>query len=252
MIDVKELGISFGANRIIAGIDFSLERGETLVILGRNGSGKSVILKSVAGLIDEFTGSISIGGADIKEYFLARDAVRATEARRAGVAYVFQKGGLFDSMNLFDNAAFGLRRMGISESDVADSVSNALYRVGLKGSETKLPSELSGGMQKRAGLARAVCMNPEIILYDDPTAGLDPILSDSIAELMLEIRGALGTTSIVVTHDLGVTKKIADRVALLYRGKFVFYGPKEDFFKMNDSYTRQFITGDIEGPIDIL
>ena len=167
------------------------------------------------------------------------------------VAYVFQKGGLFDSLDVFENVAFGLRRRGVDEDRIRGIVESSLARVGLAGSESKLPSELSGGMQKRVGLARAVCFNPDIILYDDPTAGLDPVLSDSIADLILEIRGSFSSTSIVVTHDLKLVEKIADRVALLYGGRIVFEGSGEEFFRADDPFARQFIAGDIDGPIDI-
>jgi phospholipid/cholesterol/gamma-HCH transport system ATP-binding protein len=251
MIEVKSLNINFYDNHVIQGVDFTVDKAETLVILGRNGAGKSVILKCVAGLLSDFQGTVQIDGVDITKYYAGREASEHGAQKKAGVAYVFQKGGLFDSMSVFDNTAFGLRRLGVDETGVDDSVSNAIYRVGLKGSEQKLPSELSGGMQKRVGLARAVCMSPDLILYDDPTAGLDPMLSDSIADLMLEIQDSTGATSIVVTHDLMVARKVADNIALLYRGKFVFYGSTESFFSMENSYARQFINGDIEGPIDI-
>jgi phospholipid/cholesterol/gamma-HCH transport system ATP-binding protein len=130
-------------------------------------------------------------------------------------------------------------------------VKQSLARVGLRGNESKLPAELSGGMQKRVGLARAVCMEPTVILYDDPTAGLDPILSDSIADLILEIRNAIRTTSVIVTQSLEVARKVADRIALLYDGRFVFIGTADEFFSGSEPHARQFIEGDIEGPIDI-
>ncbi|HPJ42125.1 MAG TPA: ATP-binding cassette domain-containing protein, partial [Spirochaetota bacterium] len=162
----------------------------------------------------------------------------------------FQKGGLFDSMSVFDNAAFGLRRMGLTESEVESRVLSSLERVGLKGSEKKYPSDLSGGMQKRVGLARAVCMEPDIILFDDPTAGLDPILSDSMADLILDITGTSGKAAIAVTNDIKVAEKIAHKAALLFDGRFVYYGSGKGFFLEADDYSRQFINGDIEGPID--
>jgi phospholipid/cholesterol/gamma-HCH transport system ATP-binding protein len=252
MISVKNLSVSFSGKVIIDDISLQVNQGETLAIMGKNGSGKSVILKSIAGLINNYKGAIQIGGKDINEIFHLNKRKGKEKLPYCEMAYVFQKGGLFDSINVFDNTAFGLRRMGVSEDEIIERVSSAIERVGLKGADSKLPSELSGGMQKRVGLARAVCMKPGVILYDDPTAGLDPILSDSIADLLLEIKSSLNTASIVVTNDLKVAKKTADRVALLYSGKFVCYMETEDFFREIDQYSKQFIRGEIEGPIDIL
>ncbi len=250
MIDVKGLRIAFNGNTVIDGIDLFVPEGGTLVLMGKNGSGKSVILKALAGLID-YRGEVVINGTDIQDLYRERARGRADDINRFRVAYVFQKGGLFDSMDVFENVAFGLRRMKVDERSIESMVKASLARVGLKGSEGKLISELSGGMQKRVGLARAVCMNPNIIFFDDPTAGLDPILSDSIADMMLEIKNSLNTTSIVVTHDNKVAMKVADSIALLYQGKIVSGGETDKFFSSPDSYARQFLDGDIEGPIDI-
>jgi len=252
MISVKNLSVSFFNKAVIDDISFQVNQGETLAIMGKNGSGKSVILKSIAGLIDNYKGEIQIDGKDIKELFNNNRKRGKEKLQYCEMAYVFQKGGLFDSIDVFDNTAFGLRRIGIPEEEVTERVISAIERVGLKGADSKLPSELSGGMQKRVGLARAICMRPGVILYDDPTAGLDPILSDSIADLLLEIKGSLNTASIVVTNDLKVAKKTADRIALLYSGKFVSCLKTEDFFQEIDQYSKQFIRGEIEGPIDVL
>jgi phospholipid/cholesterol/gamma-HCH transport system ATP-binding protein len=250
MIRVKDLRIAFDGRTIVDGIDFSVTEGATFVLMGKNGSGKSVILKALSGLID-YSGTIEINGIDIRELYRDRFRVITEVSRQFRVAYVFQKGGLFDSMNVFDNVAFGLRRMNVGEDSIETMVVNSLARVGLKGSEGKLISELSGGMQKRVGLARAICLNPNVIFFDDPTAGLDPILSDSIADLILEIKNSLNTTSIVVTHDATVARKVGDSIALLYNGKIVHEGNSDAFFSGSDSYARQFLEGDIEGPIDI-
>jgi len=249
MIDIKNLKVRFDGNNIINGIDLHIDRGENFVLLGKNGSGKSVVLKCVAGLIDHYSGKISVDGND--NFRSGSADSNEDNVQICRLAYVFQKGGLFDSMNVFDNVAFGLRRTGMDVSVMEKRVTHSISRVGLSGSELKLPSELSGGMQKRAGLARAICLNPEIILYDDPTAGLDPVLSDSIAELMLDIRRSLDTTSIIVTHDLMVAEKVADRIGLLYKGRLVFLGTGEEFFSESNSYAAQFIQGETEGPIDI-
>ncbi len=252
MIDVRDLRVAFNGKPVLQGLDLSVGQGESLVILGKNGSGKSVMLKCIAGLIDSFQGDISVRGRSAGS--LQGDGGTAGTGGGKGprLAYVFQKGGLFDSMSVFENVAFGLRRMDIGPDEVEERVQASLARVGLSGSEDKLPSELSGGMQKRVGLARAVCMEPEIILYDDPTAGLDPVLSDSIADLMIEIRDSLKTTALVVTHALKVAEKVADSMALHYDGRIVFYGRVADIFSKSDPYARQFIEGDVEGPIDIL
>jgi phospholipid/cholesterol/gamma-HCH transport system ATP-binding protein len=249
MIDIAGLGISFDGRNVLDGVDLKVDSGKTTVLLGRNGCGKSVLLKIVAGLIKGYSGKITIDGNDVKEVYRAKG--RIDESLVIKTAYVFQKGGLFDSMSVFDNTAFGLRRLGFSEEEILKKTAVVLERVGLQGSEYKLPSEISGGMQKRAGLARAICMEPEIILYDDPSAGLDPILSDSIADLIVDIQKSSNTTAIAVTHDLAVAEKIADRIALLYEGKIVFSGSPESFFSKENEFARQFIEGDPMGPIDI-
>jgi phospholipid/cholesterol/gamma-HCH transport system ATP-binding protein len=248
MIDIKNLTITFEERAVLNGIDLNVREGETLVLAGRNGSGKSVLLKIVAGLIRGYGGSVKIKNSDIKDRYSSGGAVDPGSFK---IAYVFQKGGLFDSMSVFDNTAFGLRRMGLDEDEVSSRALAVLERVGLKGSENKLPSEISGGMQKRAGLARAICIDPDIILYDDPSAGLDPILSDSISDLIADIKRDSRATAIAVTHDLAVAEKIADRIALLYEGRIVFSGTPESFFNKDNEFTRQFIEGDPQGPIDI-
>lgn len=250
MISIKGLRISFSGTTVIDGVDLHVPEGKTLVLMGKNGSGKSTILKALSGLID-YDGSIEINGTDIRELYRDRYNTGAHGAAPLRIAYVFQKGGLFDSMNVFDNVAFGLRRLGADSPSVEKRVAESLARVGLKGNELKAISELSGGMQKRVGLARAVCLEPNVIFFDDPAAGLDPILSDSIADLICEIRQSLNATSIVVTHDAVVARKVADSIALLYNGRIVYVGDSAGFFSMSDPFARQFIEGDAEGPIDI-
>jgi phospholipid/cholesterol/gamma-HCH transport system ATP-binding protein len=250
MIQVKDLSISFNRKTIIDRISFFVPEGKSLAIMGKNGSGKSVILKALSGLID-YEGTVDINGIDISELYKDRYSISSDDVNRFRIAYVFQKGGLFDSMNVFDNVAFGLRRMKVEEESIEKMVVNSLARVGLRGNEQKMISELSGGMQKRVGLARALCFNPNIIFFDDPTAGLDPILSDSIIDLILEIKNSFKTTSIIVTHDSKLVQKVADSIALLYNGKIVFEGDSGSFLSKSDPYARQFIEGEIEGPIDI-
>jgi|SRR6056297_2079200 len=247
MIQVKSLTVTFEENTVLRDVSFDVPAGGIMAVLGKNGSGKSVLLKTVAGLIPQFSGSILLNGHPLSmgdEY--GQDSTGGTD-----LAYVFQKGGLFDSMSVLDNVAFGLRRRGDDESSIIQMVTDSLSSVGLSGSEEKIPSQLSGGMQKRVGLARAICLSPAIILYDDPTAGLDPILSDAIADLILNIKKTQNATSIVATHDLKVARKIADSIAMIYENKIVLHMNCEEFFRAENPYARQFINGDIEGPIDI-
>ena len=247
MIQVESLTVSFKENTVLRDVTFEVPRGQIMAVLGKNGSGKSVLLKTIAGLVPGYTGNISIHGQQLSS--LLENA--QGQPGRTDLAYVFQKGGLFDSMSVYDNVAFGLRRRGEEESSIIQMVTDSLTGVGLSGSEQKLPSELSGGMQKRVGLARAICLSPAIILYDDPTAGLDPILSDAIADLILEIKNRQNATSIVATHDLKVAEKIADSIAMIYNNEIVLHKRCSDFFTAEDPYARQFINGEIEGPIDI-
>jgi len=242
MINIKDLSVIFENKTILKNINLHINRGRTIVLFGKNGSGKTVLLKVLAGLIESYSGTIEINGQDIKN---------GKAGSQTTMSYVFQKGGLFDSMNVFENVAFPLRRAGKNADEISRIVSDSLNRVGLSGNESKLPSELSGGMQKRVGFARAICTNPDIILYDDPTAGLDPILSDSISDVIKEIKDAYKSTSFVVTHDIEVARKVADEIALLYKGELVFDGPAPDFFSKNNPYARQFIEADLQGPIDI-
>jgi phospholipid/cholesterol/gamma-HCH transport system ATP-binding protein len=249
MISVRDLSVSFGNKKVLNSINLDVKKGATFSILGKNGSGKSVLLKAMAGLISGYSGTIMIAEKDIHEIYDV-EAFHRPKDDAFSISYVFQKGGLFDSMNVFENVAFPLRREGKSNEETGEKASAALKEVGLSGSEKKMPSELSGGMQKRAGIARAICTAPDIILYDDPTAGLDPVLTDSITDLMIRIKNDYKSTSIVVTHDLKVVKKIADETALLYNGSIVFSGSAERFFLKDDPYTTQFIEANLDGPID--
>jgi phospholipid/cholesterol/gamma-HCH transport system ATP-binding protein len=248
VIKVTNLAVSLSGREILKGLTFEVPRGSCAVIMGKNGSGKSVLLKTIAGLITHYDGVIEINNIELSDY---RKSAGMGRDERSTLAYVFQRGGLFDSMSVFDNVAFGLRRQKLDEELIHGRVLESLQRVGLLGNEGKLPSELSGGMQKRVGLARALCQNPDIILYDDPTAGLDPVLSDSIADLMGEINRSFHTTSLVTTHDLKIARKIGNSIALLYDGRFVFEDKVDIFFQTDDPFARQFIAGKTKGPIDL-
>jgi len=243
LIEIKSASISFGKKNVLQNVSVKSEIMSNTVILGKNGSGKSVLLKIAAGLLVPDSGEVLFDGKKIssEDYF---------RANKLSIGYVFQKGGLFDSMNLFDNVAFPLRRKGLTENEIPDIVLYNLRRVGLEGSEEKFPTELSGGMQKRAGIARVLAMKPKVILYDDPAAGLDPVLTDSIADLILEIRETEKTTSLIVTHDMKFAEKIADEIVLLDSSQIVFYGDKNKFFSLEDPFAHQFVKGEIEGPIE--
>jgi len=244
LITVRNLSFSTDERYILKDINFSLYSGKIVVLLGKNGSGKSLLLKIIAGLVCDFSGEVFLGGIPVTSR-------RASPSIKPLLAYVFQKGGLFDSMTVYENTAFALKRIGIPENEIPLRVADSLAKVGLSGSEGKMPSEISGGMQKRVGIARAISMNPDIILFDDPTAGLDPLLSDSIADLILEVTKTAGKSAIVVTNDIDVAFKLADEVALLVDGSFVFWGASSEFFRGNNDYVLQFIKGADNGPIDL-
>ena len=248
MITVEHVRLTFNNHAVLQNVCFSVPQGSIYVILGKNGSGKTVLLKTIAGLFPHFTGTIAIADITLQEYQAL--AIEEKMKRNITMAYVFQKGGLFDSMNVFDNVAFGLRRRKEDEAIVTTKVMEALEWVGLADSENKLPSQLSGGMQKRVGLARALCLSPSIILYDDPTAGLDPVLADSISELIVATQEKYMMTSILVTQDLAVAQKTAHRIGLLHDGVIVVDVESHEFFSKNNPYAKQFIDGDSEGPIE--
>ncbi len=248
MITVEHVHLAFNTHTVLKDVCFTVPQGCIYVILGKNGSGKTVLLKTIAGLFPHFTGTITIADIPLQEYVAL--SVNEKMIRNITMAYVFQKGGLFDSMNVFDNVAFGLRRRKEDEAIVTEKVMAALEWVGLRGSEHKLPSQLSGGMQKRVGLARALCLSPSIILYDDPTAGLDPILSDSISDLIVATHNKYQMTSLLVTQELAIAQKTAHRIGLLHNGTIVVDMDSSEFFSKNNPYAKQFINGDSEGPID--
>ena len=254
---------SFGSgNRRItpvAGINLDIERGTTLVIIGPSGTGKSVTLRLMLGLLDPDKGEVYVFGKKIS----AMSNYELGEARRR-MAMLFQGGALFDSMTVGENVAFPLRAMGEKdEAKIQSVVTQRLRQVGLPGTEDKMPSELSGGMKKRAALARSIACNPEVILYDEPTTGLDPIMSDAIGDLINETHASFKeahVTSVVVTHDMHLAGKVADRIVMLYGGKVVGDGPPELYKRLGtgelpgnaseaDKMIRQFVRGEADGPI---
>jgi phospholipid/cholesterol/gamma-HCH transport system ATP-binding protein len=242
MISVEHLSITLYDKNILSDISLNLEDRSVTAILGKNGAGKTVLLKAISGLIPFVSGKIIIDGVPAgRDLYAQRNAPL--------VSYVFQKGGLFDSMTVFDNVAFLLRRRGEEEDIIHTKVFTILSRVGLSGTEYRLPSELSGGMQKRVCLARAVSAGAAHILYDDPSAGLDPVLTDSIGELIAEISMNEKVTSLIVTHDLSLVKKVAENVILMHNGCIIYRGSVRNFFSCEDPIARQFIEGEKDGPI---
>lgn len=238
-IKVRDLRQTIGTQEILRGVDLDVAKGETLVLLGQSGGGKSVFLRHLIGLMRPLSGSIRIEGEEI-----ACLDERELEPVRRKIGMLFQDGALFDSLTVFDNVAFPLRERGErNEKLVREKVAHALELVCLQGQERKMPVNLSGGMRKRASLARAIISEPSCILYDEPTAGLDPIVSDTINRLIRRLQSHLHVTSIVVTHDMISTNHIADRVALLKEGRIHFSGTLADLHSSKDPVIRDFIEG---------
>ncbi len=239
LIEVRNLRQTIGTQEILRGVDIDVPRGKTLVLLGQSGGGKSVFLRHLIGLMRPLSGSIRIEGEEIA----ALDE-RQLEPIRRKIGMLFQDGALFDSMTVYENIAFPLRERGLrDEKKIRKKVAEALELVSLSGQEEKMPVNLSGGMRKRASLARVIISDPSCILYDEPTAGLDPIVSDTINRLIRRLQSHLHVTSIVVTHDMISTNHIADRVALLKEGKIHFSGSLDDLHASSDPVIRDFIEG---------
>lgn len=247
MIELRDLHKSFGQNHVLAGVDLSIKRGKSMVIIGGSGTGKSVLLKSILGLITPDGGQILVDGQDITQ--ADRDAFLA----RFGM--LFQGGALFDSLPVWQNIAFRLMRGSLkrSKDEARDIAIEKLRRVGLKPDVAdRFPAELSGGMQKRVSLARAIAANPEIIFFDEPTTGLDPIMSGVINDLIREIVVDMGATAMTITHDMTSVRTIADDIAMLHAGRIQWTGPVTDMDQSGDPYIDQFINGRAEGPIEAI
>ena len=248
LLALENVGMEFGRQRVLDRVTLNIPRGQTVVIIGESGCGKTVLLKLIIALLKPTTGRIAFDGrvlADLPDRELTRQRLR--------FGFLFQGAALFDSMSVHDNVAFGLRaQRTLEEARINDLVKQRLQEVGLPaGIERKKPAELSGGMRKRVGLARALAINPEVMLYDEPTTGLDPIMSDVINELILQTGRRHAMTSVVVTHDMKTASKVADRVVMLYplgrltsgEGQVLFDGPPADLERSPDPRIRQFVEG---------
>ena len=244
-ISLQNLHKTFDGRHVLRDMSIDVARGEALVIVGGSGTGKSVTLKHIIGLLKPDRGRVIVDGHDITTM---REVELNTFRRRFGMA--FQEGALFDSMSVFDNIAFPLRRhTKMSEREIRARVEECLEDVHLHGVDKKRPSELSGGMRRRVGFARAISLKPEILLFDEPTTGLDPVISDVIAELIDEMDVKLGTTTVTITHDMKVAFKIADRVAMLHQGQIIEQGTPEEFQQSDNPIVQQFIEGRAQGPL---
>lgn len=236
---VRELVKAYGEKVVLDRVDFEIHRGECLVILGRSGCGKSVTLRQLNGLEEADGGQVVFDGTDLTTL-----SERELFPVRRRVSMLFQGGALFDSMNVLDNVAFPLREhSGLPEEEILRRASQKLAMVRLSGVEDKMPSDLSGGMKKRVALARSLALDPEVVLFDEPTTGLDPVTAATIAELILDVQRELGVTSVVVTHDLGLTRKVGDRIAFLHAGKFRFVGTWEEAVGAQDPVLQGFLAG---------
>lgn len=239
IVELRGVHKAFGSLRVLDGVDLALRRGQTTVIIGPSGTGKSVLIKHIVGLLRPDAGEVWFDGQRI-------DTLRESEliAIRKRIGFLFQMGALFDSMNVEDNICFPLvQHTSMTPAERRERCRQMLALVGLKGVEHKMPADLSGGQRKRVALARAVVLEPDLVLYDEPTTGLDPIRSDVINELIIALKNRLGVTSVVVTHDMASARKIADRMVMLYDGRIIADGDPDTFYRSENELVQRFIKG---------
>ena len=248
MIKLIDVHKSFGEQKVLTGLNLEIEDEKTTVIIGRSGGGKSVLLKHIIGLIKPDKGQVIVDDIDITK-LNDRDL---NEVRKK-FGMLFQEAALFDSMTVGDNVAFPLREHSrMKESEIKQIVADRLKAVGLTGVEGKMPSELSGGMRKRVGLARAIAMHPQIVLFDEPTTGLDPVMAEAINQLIIETQKNFSLTCVVISHDIESMFKISHKIAMLYEGKIIEYGTPDNIKASVNPVTVQFLSGNINGPIKIM
>ncbi|MHB8093976.1 MAG: ABC transporter ATP-binding protein [Candidatus Aminicenantales bacterium] len=245
MIKIIDVYKSFGTKKVLQGVSLEVERGETMVVIGQSGSGKSVLLKHLIGLLTPDRGEILIDGQSVTA--LKEDELQKV-TRKFGM--LFQSAALFDSLTVGENVSFGLERYtDHPRAEIRKIVAESLDKVGLKGIENLMPYELSGGMKKRVGLARAIAYNPEIILYDEPSTGIDPIRADAINDLINDLKKDLCVTSVIITHDMVSSFKVGDRIAMLYEGKIIEVGTPAQIQASPNPIVQQFVHGRAHGPI---
>lgn len=245
MIEVKEVYKSFGRNHVLRGANLEVKCGESMVVIGGSGTGKSVLIKCIIGLLRHDRGEIWVDGQEIS---------RLTEAQwyelRKKFGMLFQRDALFDSLSVWENVGFALHQhTSLPDEEIKKIAVEKLRLVGLQNVENLMPSELSGGMRKRVALARAIAMEPAILLYDEPTTGLDPVMANVINDLIVEMREKLQVTSIAITHDMNSAYRIADRIAMLYQGRIIEIGTPEEIRNSSNPIVQQFIRGEVQGPI---
>ena len=243
-IEIRNLYKAFGKKKVLDGVDLEVKQGESLVVIGGSGTGKSVLIKCIQGLLTPDSGSIKIDGEEV---------IGSSKNIHEKMGMLFQGAALFDSLSVWENVAFVLLENNkMARKDARLEAIRVLRQVALAPEVADLsPAELSGGMQKRVGLARAIMNKPEIIFFDEPTTGLDPIMADVINDLIIESAKGLGATTLTITHDMASARKIADRIAMLYKGKIIWVGTVKDMDKSDNPYLKQFISGSSQGPIQV-
>jgi phospholipid/cholesterol/gamma-HCH transport system ATP-binding protein len=247
-VNVAGLEYRIGTRSILRGVDLDVQPGEVVGVMGISGGGKTSFLKCMGGLVRPTAGSIRVGEVELTSL----TEVELNDQRRK-MGMVFQYAALFDSLSVFENVVFGLRYHGKHrEADLREIARERLGAVGLEGTEDLFPAQLSGGMRKRVGLARALAVGPEVVFYDEPTSGLDPIVARVIDDLIVSVRDRLGVTSVIVSHDVPSVLRTTDRVALLHEGRIIEYGPPEEIRRSENPVVRQFIEGRADGPIQIV
>lgn len=245
MIEIVNVHKSFGNFAVLRGVNLAVERGESMTVIGGSGSGKSVLIKHIIGLLFPDRGQVIVDGQVVNKL----DEQGLNELRKK-FGMLFQGAALFDSLTVWENVGFALKQHSkLSDREIRKAATEKLALVGLKDVEDKMPAELSGGMKKRVGLARAIAMDPAIILYDEPTTGLDPITADAINDLIIDLRKKLGVTSVAITHDMHSAYKISDRIAMLYKGTILEIGTPDQIRNTANPVVRQFIAGSAVGPI---